>query len=124
MITTIELMSGVTLRCFADNRFKQGCLSFAMIRPMCAEEAALNALIPAVLLTLTAEELRELSRSFSEKRKIRRHDLRMKDHTRTTNEQVKGYVARSLHKIRFWMEWSEDAERELRKNLTTTIFIL
>ena len=50
MITTIELMSGVTLRCFADNRFKQGCLSFAMIRPMCAEEAALNALIPAVLL--------------------------------------------------------------------------
>ena len=77
-----------------------------------------------VLLTLTAEELRELSRSFSEKRKIRRHDLRMKDHTRTTNEQVKGYVARSLHKNRFWMEWSEDAERELRKNLTTTIFIL
>ena len=50
MITTIELMSGVTLRCFADNRFKQGCLSFATIRPMCAEEAALNALIPAVLL--------------------------------------------------------------------------
>ena len=77
-----------------------------------------------VLLTLTAEELRELSRSFSEKRKIRRHDLRMKDHTRTTNEQVKRYVARSLHKNRFWMEWSEDAERELRKNLTTTIFIL
>ena len=76
------------------------------------------------LLTLTAEELRELSRSLSEKRKILRHDLRMKDHTRTTNEQVKGYVARSLHKNRFWMEWSEDAERELRKNLTTTIFIL
>ena len=77
-----------------------------------------------VLLPQSAEELRELSRSFSEKRKIRRHDLRMKDHTRTTDEQVKGYVARSLHKNRFWMEWSEDAERELRKNLTMTIFIV
>lgn len=77
-----------------------------------------------VLLTQSAEELRDLSRSFSEKRKIHRHDLRMKDHTRTTDEQVKGYVARSLHKNRFWMEWSEDAERELRKNLTMTIFIV
>ena len=48
----------------------------------------------------------------------------MKDHTRTTDEQVKGYAARSLHKNRFWMEWSEDAERELRKNLTMTIFIV
>ena len=50
MITTLELMPGITLRCFADRRFKQGCLSFAMIRPMCQEEAAVNALIPAVLL--------------------------------------------------------------------------
>ena len=50
MTRTIELMPGITLRCFADHRFKQGCLSFAMIRPMCREEAALNALIPAVLL--------------------------------------------------------------------------
>ena len=50
MTTTIELRPGVTLRCYPDNRFKQGCLSFAMIRPMCAEEAGINALIPAVLL--------------------------------------------------------------------------
>ena len=50
MITTLELMPGITLRCFADSRFKQGCLSFAMIRPMDKEEAAVNALIPAVLL--------------------------------------------------------------------------
>ena len=50
MTKTIELLPGVTLRCHPDNRFKQGCLSFAMVRPMCAEEAALNALIPAVLL--------------------------------------------------------------------------
>ena len=50
MTTTIELLPGVTLRCHPDTRFKQGCLSFSVIRPMCAEEAALNALIPAVLL--------------------------------------------------------------------------
>ena len=50
MTTTMELMPGITLRCHPDRRFKQGCLSFAMIRPMCAEEAAVNALIPAVLL--------------------------------------------------------------------------
>ena len=50
MTTTIEILPGVTLRCYPDHRFKQGCLSFSMIRPMCAEEAALNALIPAVLL--------------------------------------------------------------------------
>ena len=50
MTTTIELLPGVTLRHHPDHRFKQGCLSFAMIRPMCAQEAALNALIPAVLL--------------------------------------------------------------------------
>ena len=50
MTTTIELMPGVTLRYHPDNRFKQGCLSFSLIRPMRAEEAGLNALIPAVLL--------------------------------------------------------------------------
>ena len=50
MTKTMELIPGVTLRCFADHRFKQGCLSFAMIRPMDGSEAALNALIPAVLL--------------------------------------------------------------------------
>ena len=55
MINTYELLPGVTLRCFPDQRFKQGCLSFAMIRPMCQEEAALNALIPAVLLRGTAK---------------------------------------------------------------------
>ena len=50
MTTTIELLPGITLRHHPDHRFKQGGLSFAMIRPMCAQEAALNALIPAVLL--------------------------------------------------------------------------
>lgn len=50
MIQTISLQPGVTLRCFRDGRFKQGCLSFQLVRPMCREEAALNALLPAVLL--------------------------------------------------------------------------
>jgi len=50
MIQTFELFPGVTLRYFADSRFKQGCLSFQMVRPMAAEEAAMNALLPAVLL--------------------------------------------------------------------------
>ena len=50
MIKTLELLPGITLRCFPDDRFKQGCLSFAIVRPMCHEEAAVNALIPAVLL--------------------------------------------------------------------------
>ncbi|MBE6951278.1 MAG: hypothetical protein E7451_08090 [Ruminococcaceae bacterium] len=77
-----------------------------------------------VLLTDTAEELREKSRSFSDKCKLRHHDLRMQDHTRVSDDVVKRNVARSLHKNRFWMDWSEDLERELRKNLTTTIFIV
>ncbi|MBP3660746.1 MAG: hypothetical protein J6I89_05100 [Oscillospiraceae bacterium] len=77
-----------------------------------------------VLLTDTAEELREKSRSFADKRKLRHHDLRMRDHTRVSDDMVKRYVARSLHKNRFWMDWSGELEQELRKNLTTTIFIV
>ena len=50
MIQTQILADGVTLRCFYDNRFKQGALSFQLVRPMTDEEAPMNALIPAVLL--------------------------------------------------------------------------
>lgn len=50
MIKTIELSPGVTLRCFPDARFKQGVMSIQFLRPMCREEASLNALLPAVLL--------------------------------------------------------------------------
>ena len=50
MIKTIQLSPGVTLRCFPDDRFHQSCLSFQLVRPMDREEAASNALIPAVLL--------------------------------------------------------------------------
>jgi len=50
MMQTMEILPGVTLRCYTDHRFKQGCLSFQLIRPMTREESALNALLPAVLL--------------------------------------------------------------------------
>ena len=50
MTQIFELSPGITLRCFPDRRFKQGCLSLQIVRPMCAEEASLNALLPAVLL--------------------------------------------------------------------------
>ena len=50
MIKTLELIPGVFLRCYKDTRFKQSCFSWQMIRTMRHEEAAMNALIPAVLL--------------------------------------------------------------------------
>ena len=50
MIETISLRPGITLRCCRDGRFKQGGLTVQFLRPMGREEAALNALLPAVLL--------------------------------------------------------------------------
>ncbi len=50
MIQTFTISQGVTLRCVRDLRFKQSCLSLQFVRPMCRQEAALNALIPAILL--------------------------------------------------------------------------
>ncbi len=50
MIKTIRLQQNITLRCYTDRRFKQGSLSIQFIRKMTREEAALNALLPAVLL--------------------------------------------------------------------------
>ena len=55
MIQTIPLSPGVTLRCFQDGRFKQGCLSVQLVRPMDEREAAMNALLPAVLLRGTQQ---------------------------------------------------------------------
>lgn len=50
MYQTLELLPGVTLRYIRATRFKQGCLTIQILRPMCAEESGLNALIPAILL--------------------------------------------------------------------------
>jgi len=63
MIQTYNLLPGVTLRCFRDPRFKQACLSLQLVRPMCKEEAAMNALVPAVLLRgcTNAPDLRSIT---------------------------------------------------------------
>lgn len=55
MIQTLELFPGITLRAIQQNKFKQGCLSIQLVRPMCAREASLNALIPAILLRGTRQ---------------------------------------------------------------------
>ena len=54
MIETVNLFPGITLRMFRDTRFKQGCLSLQLVRQMNREEAALNALLPNVLLRGTS----------------------------------------------------------------------
>ena len=63
MIQTIQILPGVTLRCCQDSRFKQSCLSLQLVRPMCREEAAKNALLPAVLLrgTSNCPDLRSIT---------------------------------------------------------------
>lgn len=50
MVQTLEILPGVILRYMQDTRFKQAALSVQLLRPMAAEEAGVNALIPAVLL--------------------------------------------------------------------------
>lgn len=50
MIEIRQLLPGVELRCCRDVRFKQGAISIQLIRPMAASEAAMNALLPTVLL--------------------------------------------------------------------------
>jgi len=68
MIETIHLLPGITLRVCRDTRFKQGCLSFQLVRPMCREEAALNALLPSVLLrgTRRCPDLRSITEHLDE----------------------------------------------------------
>ena len=63
MIEMTQLFPGVTLRCFRDDRFKQSCLSLGLVRPMDREEAALNALLPAILLRGTEHcpDLRDIT---------------------------------------------------------------
>ena len=63
MIHFFDLAPGVTLRCCTDHRFKQSALSMQFIRPMYREEAAYNALLPAVLLRgcESCPDLREIT---------------------------------------------------------------
>ncbi len=68
MIQTFPLFPGITLRCCRDTRFKQGCLSFQIVRPMCSEENAMNALLPSVLLRGTRQhgDLRAITNRLDE----------------------------------------------------------
>lgn len=68
MIKTTTISPGVTLRYVLDTRFKQGCFSFQLVRPMRKEEAAKNALLPAVLLrgTRTCPDLRAVTQRLDE----------------------------------------------------------
>lgn len=68
MIITKQIAPGVTLRCCRDSRFKQGCLSFQLVRPMKKEEAAKNALLTAVLLRGTKQhsDLRSITEHLDE----------------------------------------------------------
>ena len=68
MIETITLLPGITLRVCRDTRFKQGCLSFQLVRQMHREEAALNALLPSVLLrgTVSCPDLRSITEHLDE----------------------------------------------------------
>ena len=50
MYETFTLGPGISLRYMQVQRFKQSCLSVQLLRPMCEDEAAKNALLPAVLL--------------------------------------------------------------------------
>lgn len=63
MITTTYLSPGIRLQCYTDNRFKQNALSIQYVRPMRREEAAMNALIPSVLLRgcNSAPDLRQIT---------------------------------------------------------------
>ena len=55
MIQTIPLTPGVVLRHYPDKRFKTAVLSVQFQRPLCREEASMNALLSAVLLRGTAK---------------------------------------------------------------------
>ena len=68
MIERKQIAPGVTLHCCRDSRFKTGCLSFQLVRPMCKEEAAKNALLSAVLLRGTAKhpDLRSITQVLDE----------------------------------------------------------
>ena len=64
MIETVSFMPGITVRCVQDHRFKQGRLTIQFVREMNRQEAALNALLPAVLLRGCegASDLRDITR--------------------------------------------------------------
>ena len=63
MLTHFEIAPGISLSCIQDHRFKHSAMTFQYLRPMCTEEAAMNALIPSVLLRgcKSAPDLRRIT---------------------------------------------------------------
>ena len=55
MIESIQILPGVHLTAVQTEKFKTACFSVNLLRPLCREEAALNALLPNVLLRGTKE---------------------------------------------------------------------
>lgn len=60
-----ELFPGVYLTALKSDKFKTGCFSLNLMRPLCRQEAAMNALIPSVLLggTQRYPDIRSISRA-------------------------------------------------------------
>ena len=63
MYRSLELFPGIRLRCIHSSRFKQGVLSVQFLRPMDPREAAMNALLPDILLRgcQTAPDLQQIT---------------------------------------------------------------
>ena len=68
MIQNFTIPPGVPLHYCRDTRFKQGCFSFQLVREMKKEVAALNALLPSVLLrgTRRCPDLRAVTQRLDE----------------------------------------------------------
>lgn len=77
-----------------------------------------------ILCTVPAEELREMSRSFLEKQKMRSQLQRMQDRSIVSNAAVKKHIRKNLRINRFWLEYTPEAEAVLRKHLTSATFIM
>jgi len=63
MTNRTELLPGVFLQTVQTDKFKTGCISLNFLRPLCREEASLNALLPSVLLrgTESVPDIRRIS---------------------------------------------------------------
>ena len=64
----MEILPGVFLTAVQTEKFKTGCCSVNLLRPMAREEAAANALVPSVLLRATAQhpDIRSISAHLDE----------------------------------------------------------
>lgn len=64
MVETIQIKNGITLRCWQDLRFKQGCLTAQLVQPLTAQGLPGSALLGTVLLrgTKHTPDLRAITR--------------------------------------------------------------